>query len=302
MLVQLVNLERRPDRLAFMRRQLDDLGIAFQRLEAIDGTEAGVEPATPGFSGAERACAFSHRLAWERFLASGAPHCLVLEDDVILSPLLPAFLAGFAGIPHDGDILRLETQLVRTRLGPPLASPLAGYEAHRVHSVHTGCGAYILTRAFAARAVRDLIRFDAPLDYVLFDPDWPGFYPSRFFQLRPALCIQANLHEPTRDAAIGVSNLQPAREVRFAIASRLNPKPKRTFAEKCVREVGRWVRRIRAFAGRAWDFPTRPSFWYDVPFAGAVLPSALTMLSGSRVEPDGAGQGPGARGRDAQRP
>lgn len=274
MLILLINLARRPDRLEFMRSQLDALGLACERIEAIDGEGQTGGPLTPSFTGAERACAMSHRSAWQRFLATGEDHCLILEDDVILAPALPTFLGGFRGIPEGGDILRLETQLVRTRMAPPRAGTLDGFATHRVYSVHTGCGAYILSRDFATRAVRDLTDFDAPLDYILFDPQWPSFYPNTFHQLRPALCIQTNLHAPTRDATIGASDLQPFREMRF----RLNPKPQRSFLVKCGREVGRWLRRTRAFARRMAEFPTRPSFWYEVPFAGTILPAAMAIL------------------------
>lgn len=279
MLILLINLARRPDRLEFMRSQLDALGLRYERVDAIDGEGQDGGPITLAFTGAERACAMSHRSAWERFLATDESHCLFLEDDVILAPAVAAFLERFGGIPEDGDILRLETQLVRTRMAPPRASALEGFATHRVYSVHTGCGAYILSRDFAARAVRDLTDFNAPLDYILFDPGWPDFYANTFHQFRPALCIQANLYEPTREAVIGASNLQPFREMRF----RLSPKPQRSFLVKCGREVGRWLRRTRAFARRLAEFPGRPSFWYDVPFTGTVLPAAMAILSGQEA-------------------
>lgn len=307
MLVLVINLERRPDRLAFMRDQLGDLAVPFERVAAIDGLAEDCGPITPTFSGVERACAMSHRRAWQRFLESREDHCLILEDDVILAPGLRAFLADPSGMPADADILRLETQFVRTRLGPSRGRVIHRHKVHRVHSVHTGCAAYVVSRRFATRAVRDLETFDAPLDYLLFDPHWPDFYANVFYQVRPALCVQVNLYEPTRGAAIGASNLQPAREIRFHSAVAVKIKPKRSLAVKCGREVGRWVRRSRAFLADAREFAARPGFWRDIPFTGALLPSAQAILAGappaSHSPPDRAtdGRPPAAVGGTARR-
>ena len=46
MKVFLVNLDKRPDRLAFVSKQLDELGIPFERFAAIDGSKLTIETQT----------------------------------------------------------------------------------------------------------------------------------------------------------------------------------------------------------------------------------------------------------------
>ena len=100
MLVLLINLARRPDRLAFVRNQLDALEIAFERIDAIDGKAVNVGPGTDLISPVERACALSHRAAWTRFLETDESHCLILEDDVLISPQARWFIEDPVSYTH----------------------------------------------------------------------------------------------------------------------------------------------------------------------------------------------------------
>lgn len=285
MLVLLINLARRPDRLAFVRNQLDALGIAFERIDAIDGKAVDLGPGTKLITPVERACALSHRKAWTRFLASDESHCLVLEDDVLVSPQTKCFVDDPQSFPKGMEILRLETRLQLSELGRGRRCGPPGFKAHRLLSRHHGCAAYIITRAFAERAVRDLTTFAEPVDEVLFEVKSPNYYPNASYQLRPGVCLQAELYEPAQSTAISKSDLEMDRCVRF---SRREPVPRiriqRSFPEKCLREVARWWRRSRAKAeflharfivGRAWR---------DVPFAGGTLPTAAAALSVSGSE------------------
>ena len=98
----LINLDRNPERLAFMRGQLDRLGIAFERFPAVYGRELTPEARAKGFSrvrsfiaskkrlsDAEIGVAMSHVGCYRRMVEAEEPYALVLEDDVSLG-------AGFA--------------------------------------------------------------------------------------------------------------------------------------------------------------------------------------------------------------
>ncbi len=102
----LINLDRNPERLAFMRGQLDALGLPFERLPAVCGKSLSPERRAAGFSpvrsfiaskkrmsDAEVGVALSHIGCCRRLLASGEPCALVLEDDVVLGPGFCATLA-----------------------------------------------------------------------------------------------------------------------------------------------------------------------------------------------------------------
>src|SRR5882757_6064850 len=101
MRIYLINLARRPDRLASMTGQATALDLALERVEALDATSAqGLErwfvPAGPlgEIPRGDKACLLSHRRAWELFIASDEAHAVFLEDDVRLSGSAPALLGS----------------------------------------------------------------------------------------------------------------------------------------------------------------------------------------------------------------
>ncbi|MFT6269027.1 MAG: glycosyl transferase family 25 [Alphaproteobacteria bacterium] len=92
--VFLINLARSEDRLEHSEKQLNALGIEFERLEAIDGatlTEAQIhqhydETANlklykKNLSAGEIACYLSHRKAWKRIIDDNLDYAVILEDD-----------------------------------------------------------------------------------------------------------------------------------------------------------------------------------------------------------------------------
>jgi GR25 family glycosyltransferase involved in LPS biosynthesis len=91
----IINLERNPERLAFMTSELDKLGISFERFNAFDGSKYDFSydydedlyksknkgtTATNGVKG----CALSHRKVLEKMIAENLDYALVFEDDIEL--------------------------------------------------------------------------------------------------------------------------------------------------------------------------------------------------------------------------
>jgi GR25 family glycosyltransferase involved in LPS biosynthesis len=74
----LINLDGRPDRLETSKKQLQNLGLVFQRISAIDGKNIH---GNSFLTSNVLACWQSHLLAYETFLASDANYALILEDD-----------------------------------------------------------------------------------------------------------------------------------------------------------------------------------------------------------------------------
>src|SRR4051812_7354290 len=104
----LINLRRRPDRLAAMTAQGAALGIALDRIEACDAAASQPQALDRWFADGgplgeiprgDKACLLSHRAAWELFLAGPDAHAAFLEDDVVLSQATGAWLANDAWIP-----------------------------------------------------------------------------------------------------------------------------------------------------------------------------------------------------------
>ncbi|KDN12387.1 MULTISPECIES: glycosyltransferase family 25 protein [Snodgrassella] len=101
----LINLDRRPDRLMFVKQQLENLGIDFERVSAVDGScltdeqravfnqqRFALECKRKVVDG-EIGCALSHQAVWQRMVAENISYALILEDDVQLKPELASLLA-----------------------------------------------------------------------------------------------------------------------------------------------------------------------------------------------------------------
>ena len=111
--VVLINLKRRPDRLAAFRSAQSALGWPLPEplvLDAVDGNVVGV-PRDFIHGGGAWGCCRSHVLALERAVMDGVGTLLVLEDDLSWGPDLGPDLARFlAEVPPDWDQLMLGGQ------------------------------------------------------------------------------------------------------------------------------------------------------------------------------------------------
>ena len=82
-LIQVINLSNRPDRLSLMASQLNDAGLRFETLIAVDGKKAGYD--SKFLSMGEIGCFKSHVIAMRRQKETGAAYSLILEDDAALT-------------------------------------------------------------------------------------------------------------------------------------------------------------------------------------------------------------------------
>jgi glycosyl transferase family 25 len=241
MRLYLINLDRRPDRLAAMTAGAAALGLALTRIAAVDAR--GTDPAAldrwfapSGPLGeiprGDKACFLSHRRAWEAFLATDDAHAVVLEDDVRLSPAAPALLASDAWVPADAGLVKLE------HYGPSGQRVLLtdfrrvgeDFRMARMLSRHTGAAAYLLSRT-VAKLLLDETRFDLPVDHLMFNPNNSQLFAQlRPFQLLPAIARQQEFVgeksdiEGTRRPLRALSPAYVRRElVRFGYDLRLVP-------------------------------------------------------------------------------
>ena len=119
--VFVINLDRSPQRLAGIKKQLDAIGIDFERIAAVDGANLGdeeVERVAPtrvvsksyyrALSRAEVACSMSHRKAWQRIVDDDLDFGIVLEDDVELLDNFAGVIKLVATLPDRGwDFIKL---------------------------------------------------------------------------------------------------------------------------------------------------------------------------------------------------
>jgi glycosyl transferase family 25 len=226
-LILVINLDRAPQRLAKITRQLDELGLPWERLSAVDGQLLSMEdPVLLDIQGfglrhgktplpGELGCYVSHVRAFERFESSGARYCLILEDDVELHPDLPAALQALADHPEDWDLVKLSgvhhgspVTTARFDMGVRLVSML---------SKCTGSSAYVINRHAVKRMASRLLPMRLPFDHE-YDRGW--FWGVKVCSLLPYVC----LHDQQVASTI---NTPQDRNMRF-----------------------HWVRRLPAFAWR----------------------------------------------------
>ena len=85
-LTQVINLKRRPDRLARISAELQKAGLSFEIQVAVDGQ---LETHEPKFlSKGAIGCWKSHLNSMRRIVEANAPFGLILEDDAVLSPVV----------------------------------------------------------------------------------------------------------------------------------------------------------------------------------------------------------------------
>lgn len=216
-----INLARRTDRRAVMEARLSGLGLEHERVEAL--TPADITPeqrdrycdpiAYRWQSEGELACSLSHAQALRQFLTTGADWALILEDDVVLSPSLPALLAAIEAAEPKIDILRLETDDGRVRIGPEPIGQLGQHKLFRLYSAGGGAAAYIVNRHAAQYIANGDDILISQTDQALFDPDLPISRKLVIRQVEPALAIQED-RMGVREARLDTSDLEAPRKLR----------------------------------------------------------------------------------------
>jgi glycosyl transferase family 25 len=169
--ILVINLDRSPERLAFMATQLDRLGLVYTKLPAVDGAAIPVEEFDRlsrtymrPLSRSELGCMLSHASAWRHCVETGRP-ALVLEDDAFLSDRLPAFLSelGRKGTQH---IVNLETQGSRKWVSrEPLAWQAdCGVALYRLYIDRGGAAGYVIWPDAARKLLERSRSYAAPAD------------------------------------------------------------------------------------------------------------------------------------------
>lgn len=215
--VYIVNLARRPDRLERLGGRLDALGIAWERVDALDAREATdaeidavAHPSGPlgPLGKGDRACTISHLRAWRKLVDSGRPYALVLEDDVYLAGDARSAVATAEWIPAGVDVVKLEKfgdGESTVLLGPAMGEvPGTGRRLHRLHSRHVGGAAYILSRRAAEEGLALAGRIRVPVDHLLFNGTVSALARTlKPVVVRPAMATQRQFGYNSDIAAFG---------------------------------------------------------------------------------------------------
>jgi glycosyl transferase, family 25 len=267
-----VNLDSRPDRRAFIEAELAKCALTAERVAAIsseevkssggamDGAAFNLDLLAP----AEIGCVLSHRKAWQAMLDQGLQQALFLEDDMQLSPLLPAFLKDADDLTIPFDILRLETRLDRVRLSRDTTALSCGVELRRFFTLQFGFGGYIMRAACARRFMSDPRLFEFPIDHTFFDPDCPSFHEVDTLQVIPGLCAPGG---STREKeGLWRSDIQPERRDRQVMQMSRLPAIGSGPAMKAARELQRVAMQGWRLGCAVRDFIRRPFVSMRIPY------------------------------------
>jgi len=200
--IYVINLARRPDRLAAITKRLDSAGLAFERIDAVDAQSTPDEEIAPYFSSSsgfgrvakgDRCCTLSHLRFFERLVDSSADYALVLEDDAVFDGVELRRVLETNWLPPGVDLVKIEAYGATGRkiIVGPLQQCLPGLSVARLHSRHTGTGGYIISRALASWLLSQIKPLSVPIDHLLFNPQVsPVFEHIRPYQLLPTLIKQ----------------------------------------------------------------------------------------------------------------
>ncbi|MHA3913373.1 glycosyltransferase family 25 protein [Halovulum sp. GXIMD14793] len=202
--VFVINLDRRTDRLAAVSDMLDEMGVSWTRVSAVDASQMSDEdlaeqiPAADPIvfvSNAAKGCFLSHISIWKRLVDSDQLAAVVVEDDVWLDPALAAIVARADWIPDWLGVLQMER--FSTRKSKKLFSrrswgvPECPNRVHRLYSRSGGTGTYLITRAAAQRALDIAEDSNFPVDHFLFNASISDFaWRTGLGMMQPAIAEQ----------------------------------------------------------------------------------------------------------------
>lgn len=145
------------------------------------------------FSG-DKACTLSHFNVMNAFLATDAPYCLILEDDVFLSDDVAQWMSDVSWWPKGADIVRFErwrAPELRLVLGRRASRHLRR-DIHPLYSRHSGTAGYVISRAAAQKVLRQT-QPNVPIDHLLFNKAISALARDlSVYQVTPGLAQQGN--------------------------------------------------------------------------------------------------------------
>ena len=188
--ILVINLQSATERMTFMAAQLQRLGLAYERLDAISASDSAAQSRAPYWErwerplkATEKACLLSHIAAWERIIATGRP-TLVLEDDAMLSRRVPEVLAALENI-QNAQHVTLEVRGRRKLVAKRASALVPGLVIRRLYQDRSGAAAYVLWPDGARYLLEDTRQTPGLADAVLCRA-----YGMTSYQVEPACALQ----------------------------------------------------------------------------------------------------------------
>jgi len=131
------------------------------------------------------------------------PYGVIFEDDVLLAPDAGRILEESAWIPHDADIVKLETAGSRIYLDRWNSAEIDARLAKRLRSSHYCTGGYIISVKAARRLLHESQNFSDAIDDFLFSSSSRRFHTLAIYQMVPAICVQEAISHSAKIGRLG---------------------------------------------------------------------------------------------------
>jgi len=264
--VYVINLDRAPERWAMIQDHYGALPYPVDRIAALDASaDPGAVLAERGqtlvrppaglgwnplrsrmFSLVEEACFSSHLRALRRFLADGAAHAVILEDDAVPRRDVASELEEIVASGVAFDVVKLEGIKRRGRRLAILERRLSSAALVRSFAPSPGSAAYLVTRAGARRLVDCAGATRVPFDDYLCNPGWHG---CRVLDVSPWLVWQADVGSMMQDQRRSTRGVRQAKLRQQLLRS----------ARRLRLRLALW--RAAAFGFPGAPFPLVPARW-----------------------------------------
>ena len=214
-----INLDQELTRLRLINEQLATIGIAGQRVEAVEGCKP-LPPELASYFNPQHVmdvgalgCYASHIKAWRQITLQRLPYALVLEDDAILDPNLAGILRNvLAALSPDWDMVHLASKPDRAVVG---VAKLTGCGALVQYSrIPPGAVGYLISAAGAEKMLSAEPRI-WPLDT---DTRRPWLFGLNVYGVMPPP-IKHNWLVPSTIRARGPKHATPRRGIRAAFGN-----------------------------------------------------------------------------------
>lgn len=255
MQLYVINLDRATDRLQHMQAQMQELGLRFTRVPAVDGRDldsaqlASLHENRESDYGSwlfcetlsEAACNLSHAKALELIAAGPDEYGVVLEDDAILAKSSVEFLQDSSWIPAHTALIKIDKGAVKNVLLEHLVDINQDYALYKRLSSSYMAAGYIISRETARRLAKILQTTPFLVDAVYYSFECGMARELQVLQLYPAIVHWAHKELPSQIA---------------------HPRKKRKWNKNRLLYL---YRRWRSYSGKNWRFGTHYR-WGKVPF------------------------------------
>ena len=189
-----MNLDRHPQRLRFMKAQLDALGLPFHRVPSFDGRQPGaLEKAVvapyAGLAKGEIATFMTHRQAWIEIAKRDLDCGIVMEDDIAIASDF-ASLTVPQRLLDQADMIKFDFHPRASRCGTDIVPLTETRDLRRLYGKENSGSCYLVTRQGAKKLIEKSKNYVLPIDLYLFDDVGPEFFNRRIWKVSPAAAIQ----------------------------------------------------------------------------------------------------------------